>query len=198
MPRLTVTDFNTPRYFGYDGNMPGGYGLYQPIITIVNPAFYSGLDINDEWGIRAQRFVVRGGLSGRRILELGCGYGSLVRKLRGLGADAYGLDLSWPINQGINLWPEMLPYLIAADARDYLADPNRKRNEWDAVISRKFLDCLSDSDLAAMIPQMNYITKFLQVHFVDDDIDGEYYNRKTLAEWQALPFEAGTIVLDGF
>ena len=31
MPRLTITDFNTARFFGYDGNMPGGYGKYMPI-----------------------------------------------------------------------------------------------------------------------------------------------------------------------
>ena len=47
-----------------------------------------------------------------------------------------------------------------------------------------------------MIPQINFIAKSQQVHVVDQSDDPAYYNTKTLAEWQALPFEAGTIVLD--
>jgi hypothetical protein len=140
MPRLTVTDFNTAQFFGYDGNMPGGYGKYLPVHYCVNPE-YNPSPENEAWYARAQRFIERGGLVGRRILELGCAWGSLTHRLRQLGADAYGLDLSWPISQGIALWPELEPYLIVADARDYLADPARRRNEWDAVISRGFLVC---------------------------------------------------------
>jgi len=195
MPRLTATDFNTARFFGYDGSMPGGYGLYQPVHYQVNPAFNSSPE-NDSWYGRAQKFAQHGGLVGLKVLELGCAWGSLVRYMRQLGANAYGLDLSWPISQGIALWPELQPYLIVADARTWLAAPERKRNEYDAVISRGFLDCLTDTELAVIIPQINFITKSQQVHVVDQSDDPEYYNQKTLAEWQALPFEAGTIVLD--
>lgn len=196
MPRLTATDFNSARFFGYDGNMPGGYGRYQPVHHIVNPAYNSSPE-NDEWYQRAQRFVQHGGLSGLKVLELGCAFGSLVRHLRQLGANAYGLDLSWPISQGVALWPELAPYLIISEAKAYLANPSRRRNEWDAVISRGFLDCFSDADLAIIIPQINFITKLKQVHVVDPDDEAEYYNVKTLAQWQALPFEAGTLILDG-
>ena len=196
MPRLMVADFNTPKFFGYGGNMPGGYGKYQPVHYSVNPAFCTDL-ANDAWYQRAQKFVEHGGLVGLKVLELGCAFGSLVRYLRSLGANAYGLDLSWPISQGIALWPELQPYLIVSEALTYLNDPSRKRNEWDAVISRGFLDCFSDADLAVMIPRLNYICKLKQIHVVDPDDESEYYNRKTLAEWQALSFEAGTVILDG-
>src|SRR5512139_380417 len=111
MPALTASDFNSARFFGYDGSMPGGYGLYQPVHHIVNPAFNSSPE-NDEWYVRAQRMIQHGSLVGRKIVELGCAWGSLVRYLRQLGADAYGLDLSWPISQGIAMWPELQPYLI--------------------------------------------------------------------------------------
>ena len=196
MPRLTVIEFNTPEFFGYGGNIPGGYGRYQPVHYQVNPAYNSSPE-NDAWYQRAQKFVEHGGLVGLKVLELGCAFGSLVRYLRQLGANAYGLDLSWPISQGIALWPELQPYLIVADARVYLNDPSRKRNEWDAVISRGFLDCLSDAELAVAIPRINLICKSQQVHMVDPSDEAEYYNVKTLAEWQALPFEAGTMILDG-
>ena len=193
MPKLTTTDFNTARFFGYDGNMPGGYGRYLPVRSQVNPAFNSTPQ-NDEWYQKAQRFIERGGLAGRKIIELGCAFGSLVRWLRQQGADAYGLDLSWPISQGIALWPELEPYLIVADARTWL--PTQGRNSWDAIISRGFLDCQTDADLVVMIPEINRICKFQQVHSVDPWNDPEFYNAKTLAQWQALPFESGTIILD--
>ena len=190
---LTIVDFNTARFFGYDGNMPGGYGLYQPVHYQVNPAFNSSPE-NDSWYGRAQKFVERGGLVGRKVIELGCAYGSMVRYMRQMGADAYGLDLSWPISQGIAMWPELQPYLIVADARIWV--PAQAKNSWDAIISRGFLDCLSDAELAALIPEMNRVCKFQQVHVIDQTDDPEFYNQKTLAEWQALPFEAGTLILD--
>ena len=196
MPRLTIAEFNTPEFFGYGGNMPGGYGKYQPVHYSVNPAYCQTL-VNDEWYVRAQKFIEHGGLVGLKILELGCAWGSLVRYLRQLGANAYGLDLSWPISQGISLWPELQPHLIVSEALTYLNAPVRKRNEWDAVISRGFLDCLSDAELAVAIPRINLICKSQQVHMVDPSDEAEYYNVKTLAQWQALPFEAGTVTLDG-
>ncbi|MFH1596711.1 MAG: hypothetical protein ABIG94_10145 [Pseudomonadota bacterium] len=196
MPRLTIAEFNTPEFFGYGGNMPGGYGKYQPVHYSVNPAYNSSLT-NDAWYVKAQTFISRGGLVGLKVLELGCAFGSLVRYLRSLGANAYGLDLSWPISQGIALWPELQPYLIVSEALTYLNAPARKRNEYGAVISRGFLDCLSDAELAVAIPRINFICKSQQVHMVDPSDEAEYYNVKTLAQWQALPFEAGTVTLDG-
>jgi 2-polyprenyl-3-methyl-5-hydroxy-6-metoxy-1,4-benzoquinol methylase len=197
MPRLIATDFNTARFFGCDGTMPGGYGgPYQPIHYNVNPA-YNSTPENDAWYGRAQTFVANGKLVGLKVLELGCAYGSLVRHLRSMGADAYGLDLSWPISQGIALWPELQPYLyLVLDVKAFLAGSNREINEWDAVVSRHFLECFSDVELAVMIPRINQICR-KQIHMVDLGVDPEYYNQKTLAQWQALPFEAGTIILDG-
>ena len=116
--------------------------------------------------------------------------------MRQQGANTYGLDLSWPISQGLLLWPDLQPYLIVADARTWLASGDRVRNEYDAVISRGFLDCQTDADLATMIPRINFICKSVQIHAVDTNNNAEYYNQKTLAQWQALGFEAGTIIVD--
>lgn len=193
MPRLTAIDFNTARFYGYDGNMPGGYGKYQPVHYSVNPAYNSSPE-NDIWYVRAQRMIQHGSLVGRKVIELGCAWGSLVRYLRQLGADAYGIDLSWPISQGIAMWPELAPYLIVGDVRTWM--PAQKRNDWDVIISRGFLDCLTDAELATLIPAMNLACKFVQVHSVDPTDNPEFYNQKTLAQWEALSFEAGTILLD--
>jgi hypothetical protein len=59
------------------------------------------------------------------------------------------------------------------------------------------LDCLTDAELGFVIQEMNRVCKRQQVHVIDPNDDPEFYNQKTLAEWQALPFESGTVILDG-
>lgn len=191
MTQLTITDFNTPEFYGYGGNIPGGYGHYMPVRLSRTD---DSSPENDEWYRKAQTFIDKGGLVGLKVIDLGCGFGSLVRYLRQLGANAYGLDLSYPISQGIALWPELEPYLIVADARIWV--PAQTHNSWDAIISRGFLDCLTDTELTAIIPAMNKTCKFTQIHGVDPNDNPEWYNQKTLTQWQALPWEAGTIILD--
>lgn len=188
MPKLTIIDFNTPEYYGIGGNMLGGYGKYLAHRASYGPG---GLD---EFQYQAQRFIERGGLVGRTVIDLGCGFGSLVYWLNQQGADAWGLDLSYPISQAQVLWPAIANKFIVADARIWV--PAQAKNSWDGVISRGFLDCLTDTELEAIIPELNRICKFLQVHAVDPSNDPEYYNQKTLAEWQALPWEPGTIIVD--
>lgn len=200
------TDSDYARYFGYNGNMEGGYGLYLPVHYQVNPVYWTGGVENDSWFARAKRLVDSQALRNLRTLELGCAFGSLVRALRHYGVDAYGLDVAWPIQVALGdlprpagyppeaVWPEMRPYLIVADALTYLK--GQKRNAWDVVISVGFLECFDDTDLSALITEMNRVARF-QVHVVDPTVDPQFYNCKPLASWKALPFKAGTVILDG-
>lgn len=196
MPRLTITEFNTPEFYGIGGNMPGGYGWYQTTARyIVNPTYGGYVSENFVWYPRVQRIIEHGSLVGKTVIELGCAFGHLTKLLVDIGgADAYGLDLSYPISQAQVIYPEIASRFIAADARIWL--PTQKKNSWDVIISRGFLDCLTDAELATLIPIMNNVSKFQQIHSVDPTNDPEYYNQKPLAEWQALPWEAGTIILD--
>lgn len=189
MARLTITDFNNPYFWGRGGNMEGGYGYYLP----VRCAHHDDL-ATDQWLAKAQWMIDHGSLVGRTVIDLGCGFGSIVRYLRQLGADAYGIDLSYPISQGVALWPELEPYLMVGDVRVWL--PTQGKNSWDVIISRGFLDCLTDAELATLVPAMNNAAKFQQIHSVDPSDDPEYYNQKTLVEWEALDWEPGTIILD--
>jgi len=192
---LTVADFNTPQFWGIGGNIPGGYGRYMPIRHVVNPNYDSSPE-NDIWYRRAATLVERGGLVGLKTLEMGCAFGQVVKWLREMGADAYGLDLAYPISQGLALWPELEPYLIQAEAIAWLQAPERVRNEYEVVISRGFLDCFTDAQLDIVVPWLNFISKRQQIHSVNPKDDPAFYNKKTLAEWQALPWEAGTLILD--
>ena len=179
MSKLTIVNFNTPEFWGIGGNIPGGYGRYQPD--------------TDKWQRIAQQFLECGELVGKRVLDIGCGWGSTVRCLQRLGVNAYGLDLPFPISQGLKLWPELGTRLIVADAREWLS--TQEANSWNVIISSGFLVCLNDIDLLHCITHMNRIST-LQLHVVDASVDDEYYNQKSLEEWRTLPFKRGTIITD--
>ncbi len=78
-----------------------------------------------------------------------------------------------------------------------------KKNAYDVVFSSKTLECLTDAELAIVIPKLNDWCQFQQVHifsnpdnFNQATIDANAYNAKTLAEWALMGFEAGTILQD--
>lgn len=161
---LTIKDFNTPTYFGYGGNMPGGYGRYMP----VKP--------HRDWHQRTSTLMESYGLSGS-VLELGCAMGSWVRAMRDLGLDAYGMDLDWPIRVGLSVWPELRPYLIVDNVVEACYE------DWDFIVSWNLLECLSDEDLKVLAEKLK---RFKQIHIVDPRTDGQFYNKKTMAQWQKL------------
>jgi len=92
---------------------------------------------------------------------------------------------------------------ITGDARIALADKGLfKKNSYDMLLTYQFLECIDDADLHDLIKQMNRVTKSVQVHFVSDPsfIDHvptrSLYNFKTLEEWKALNWEAGTQLIN--
>ena len=140
---------------------------------------------------KGMNIMVNSRFIGKKLLVLGCAYGFEVEGFRALGIDAWGIDVSaYAISQAK---PAVLPYLEVADARTKLA--TYKRNSWDYVFSRWFLECMSDADLTTLIPDMNFICKSDQVHIVSTLSPPDYYNIKTLQQWRALPFKTGTILI---
>jgi len=141
---------------------------------------------------------------GKTVLVVGCAYGDEVKAFRDLGVLATGIDVSnYAITQGKALYPDIASYLIEADARTII--PTYHKNEWDYIFSKQLLECMSDADLATLIPAMNNACKNDQCHFVQWDGDpgadvtgfeiGNFYNLKILTEWAAMPFSVGTILI---
>ena len=139
-----------------------------------------GLDINLN-----HRFI------GKSVLVLGCAYGFEVKWLRELGVLAEGIDVSpYAISQAE---PSVAPYLMQGDIRTVIL--GFKNKSYNYILSRWLLECMSDADLAALIPEMNRICKNDQVHIVNPNGNAEYYNVKTMEQWAALPFATGTILI---
>lgn len=147
------------------------------------------------WKDYAARWINHLALSGKKVLEIGCAKGFLVKDLRDAGVDAYGIDVSqYAID---NCEEGMSPFLTVADARTGLTGYRVK--EFDVLISLRFLECIPEADLPALITEMNRISK-LQVHVVDQFTGaktgaGQYYLQKTLDQWLALGFNKGTRIV---
>jgi len=151
--------------------------------------------LGEFWKDYAARWINHLALSGKKVLEIGCAKGFLVKDLRDMGVDAWGLDVSqYAVD---NCEPEVAPYLQVGDARTALAQYNNK--QWDVLITLRFLECIPEADLPALITQMNRISK-LQVHVVDDftgdkAVAAQYYVSKTQAQWASLGFAKGTKIV---
>lgn len=199
MPCLTIADFNTSAFFGQGSNMLGGYGHYPndrwENQCIVNPAYFSGSAlVNSQWYARLQRILEHGSVVGKKVVDLGCAFGHMVAILVDQGADAYGIDFAYPISQAQLIYPELASRFIVGDVRTWL--PTLKRNDFDLLLGRGIWDCFSDADLAAIIPHCNNVAKFQQIYSVDPTCSAEYYYPRTLAQYQAMGFEPGTIFMD--
>ena len=157
------------------------------------------------WKDYSNEWVNHLALSGKKVLEIGCAKGFIVKDLREAGVDAYGLDVSsYAIGQceaGVG------PYLSVGDARTALA--GYLRNEFDVLLSFRFMECIPESDIPALVTQMNRISK-LQVHVIDEFTGaksgaGQYYINHPIQWWldtfnwskgtKLVPYENTNIIL---
>lgn len=197
MPVLDPSEYDAS-YF--DGRLQtlkhnAGYGRY------FNWQRFDGAGSTGSWwGDYAAGWLNQLSLSGKKVLEIGCAKGFFVEQMVDAGVDAYGLDVSdWCINScnqagtdqaAVLRRPDLAARFTVGDATSPLPYAN---NEFDWVVSFRFLECIADADLPGVISEMNRVVNPSrnQVHVVDD-FTGEqiqaaaYYNAKTQAEWAAL------------
>lgn len=136
------------------------------------------------------------GLAGKKVLELGCAKGFIVEDLRELGVDAYGMDWSeYAIGEADRATKQ---YLYTEDARTGLAQFSR--NEFDFIISLRFMECLSDDDIPAVVTALNRVSAS-QFHRIDEFIGypkktgaAQFYNAKLLEDWLSYRWESGTVL----
>ena len=153
--------------------------------------------------LRADHF-----LDGKKVLEIGCAYGYIVHYLRGLGVNAYGIDVSaWAVQKAHEMFPELaetdvngIQYVSQADARTHLSTYGKR--EFYFVFSRWVLQCFTDLELLGdgskenpgIIEELNTISSY-QGHFIYTRLP-DVYNVKTLQEWLALPWDRGTRLVE--
>jgi len=164
-----------------------GYGAYE--------RWYRKEGVNslgEFWKDEAKKYLDTYQLQGKKVLELGCAKGFIVKDLRDMGVDAYGLDISqYAID---NCEPEAAPYLTVGDARTTLS--TYKNREFDVVFSRSFMECIPEADLPSLIDDINRISKS-QFHIIDEFIGeksnaAQYYLNKPIEDWVNYSWPRGT------
>ena len=179
-----------------------GYGEYHRIQYDRKAAGF-GFPLEESTGnmfgdlMLSMNYRMNGVWNNRKVLVLGCAYGYEVKALRDLGILADGIDVSpFAISQAD---PSISQYLQVQNALTYL--PTLAKNAYDYIFSRWFLECMSDSDLAILLPEMDRVSKSGQMHIMSTHSPSEFYNIKTLQEWAALDFgrnNTALIVNDDF
>lgn len=182
---LNVSEYDSS-YF--DGRLQAtrhnaGYGKYERWFR----------NDSEFWKDKASNWVNHLALSGKKLLEIGCAKGFLVKDLRDLGVDAWGIDVS-PYAIG-ECEPEVAPYVSVADARN-LGSLGYSRNEFDVLVTSRFMECMSDAEINQFITDSQFISRKC-VHLITppDRLNETYYNSRTLAQWEAdFNWKKGTVL----
>lgn len=166
----------------YEGNP----GQHKSNYTRVGgyKAFASGID----WMAQARSIVGDRDPAPLSILDVGCGYGFLVKALRELGANAYGMDISVHAMENC-----VTPYVFLGDISVWIPTPYIG-SKWDIVHSADVLEhCSSEEEAERILNRLTYFAKF-QVHRVNSgehpnqafEGDASHGLRMPLIEWQKL------------
>ncbi len=152
---------------------------------------FDGLGSTGEyWRDQAASLEGRTQIVGKKVLEIGCAKGFVVEELRDLGIDAWGLDVSsYAIGEAA---PAVQSFLQVGDARTYLA--NYGRNEFDLVLSMRFLECVSEADLPDLIDEMSRISRY-QYHTIDTQPNPNFYVVQPISWWADLKWPKNRTIL---
>lgn len=125
---------------------------------------------------------------GKKVLELGCAKGYLVKFLSDQGVDIVGIEGSeWALSQSV-MPQKTLQGNFPACLSEF-AD-----NSFDTLIALRILPCFTDSELPELVSEIGRISS-KQILLVDDasyylpnelEVAETYYNVKTLEEWQQV------------
>lgn len=123
---------------------------------------------------------------GKRVVDVGCAYGYLVKYLRDRGVDCLGRDISnFAISQAE---PSISPFLQVKDVLDNYP------NNIDGIISVRFLVCFDEPTVDLIIAHFNTSVNF-QLHIIDQDVNEKYYLEQPLSWWAEKPWNPGTILI---
>lgn len=131
--------------------------------------------------------------TGAKVLVVGCAYGYTVEYLiDDWNIEAYGMDVSsWAVNQADSE--------IAYGGRIYQGDVTSSQDlqnvrqstqggQFAVIFNECVLECLTDSEAQTACTNMRDEAKeaVVQRCWVDGHVNPDYYNSKTLSEWQNL------------
>lgn len=123
-----------------------------------------------------------------RILDVGCGMGTLVRELLKRGADAYGVDVSKTAVEYCN------KYAPGRFLEGSVLSLSFKDGEFDTVVSTDCMEHLAPEDVPLALAQIHRVADryvFLQIATTQDRDNHWHLTVEGRAWWEQRCFEAG-------
>lgn len=141
------------------------------------------------WKDKANDWVNHLAVANKKVLELGCAKGFMVKDMRDAGVDAYGMDVSsYAIGECES---GMSQYLYTGNATDLSQFSNK---EFDIIISFRLLECLSDSDVTSVMNECKAKGK-KQIHVVSLNANSTFYQQRTVQQWiDDFDWPKGTVI----
>ncbi len=144
----------------------------------------------------------------RKVLEIGGAIGYISKVVKGLFSgvtyDVLDIGTYWTVvKPSIESTVDTYFNVDIVTKAEETGGSKFKNNEYDVIFSVLTLECLTDAELAIVIPKLNSWTGTQQIHIFSVPVnlnqptkDASAYNAKTLAEWALMGFESGTILQD--
>jgi len=83
---------------------------------------------------------------------------------------------------------------ILGDAKTILS--TLRKNDYDIIISFRFLECIDLVDVPDLITEMNRVAKQKQIHIIGTNENPGFYTNQPITFWQAQGFKTGTVLID--
>lgn len=153
--------------------------------------------LGEFWKDKAAHWANHLVLAGKSVLDVGCAKGFLVEDLVDMGVDAYGIDVSsYAIETAEDSAklrrPDLADRFYVGDVRTALSQFSR--NQFDVLLSFRFLECIDETDLANLIDDMNRISK-LQIHVIDEQANDLYYIKQPISWWVSHGFSKNSRII---
>lgn len=133
-------------------------------------------------------------LNTQKTLELGGATGHFAKAALANGYDWNILDSSqYSYDNAVS--QAVKDVFTLGDVRIIL--PTLADNQYSIIFSHTFLECLSDTEIIALIPHLNRVgTK--QFHIITPDANPTYYNQHPMSWWSdpARGWKSGTVLID--
>lgn len=184
MPYYDYDGFGERYFMGRnfaDGGNPAGYTYYTPEFA---PFDRYARNVIQEANDRGKS------LENKPVLVVGCATGFTVDWLVQEGVDAYGMDLSsWAVGNAPASVADRIyqgDLTVESDLKSVVQAVKPGGNKFDMILTEAMLSSTTDAEAQEACANARTYSKDVLHRVWTVAANPDYYNKKTLAEWQSL------------
>lgn len=152
--------------------------MTRDLSTIYNAEFFESYNEEQEQDIRTAADGLYRTLYPTTLLDVGCGPGMLVRRLRELGCDARGWDGSW--GAFMKASPEVRPFLSCVD----ISEPPREPPSVEVAVCTEVAEHLPESQADGLVSLLTRVADTIVFTAAPPGQGGyDHINEQPMAYW---------------